>query len=197
MGLASPNVVLLAGPNGAGKSTAAPHLLKGELGVSEFVNADTIAQGLSAYSPEAVSIEAGRLMLERLRELAARRVDFAFETTLASRSFASWIRGLVGAGYEFRMVFLWLPSPELCIARILDRVRSGGQYVPEATVRRRYEAGLKNFFRLYRPLATSWRFYDNTTEPQLVAEGAGPQVTVHNRPVWDTLEARYAHGREA
>ncbi|MBM3746163.1 MAG: hypothetical protein FJW34_10220 [Acidobacteria bacterium] len=193
MGHAPPNVVLLAGPNGAGKSTAAQDLLRGELGVSEFVNADTIAQGLSAYSPHTVSIDAGRLMLRRLRELAARRVDFAFETTLASRGFAPWIRGLVSASYEFRMVFLWLPSPELCIARVLERTRAGGHWVPELTVRRRYETGLRNFFKLYRPLATSWRFYDNTRAPRLLAEGRGPVVTVHDESIGSKLEARHLH----
>jgi predicted ABC-type ATPase len=191
----APNVVLLAGPNGAGKSTAAPYLLRGELRVSEFVNADTIAQGLSAYSPQTVSIDAGRLMLRRLRELAARRADFAFETTLASRTFAPWIRDLVSSGYEFRIVFLWLPSPDLCVARVSERARRGGHVVPEATVRRRYETGIRNFFTLYRPLATSWRFYSNTAAtPHLVAEGAGPVVTAHDESLWSRLEARYLHG---
>jgi predicted ABC-type ATPase len=83
-----PHVVVLAGPNGAGKSTAAPALLRGRLGVTEFVNADTIAHGLSAFSPEHAAIEAGRIMLARLRQLASQRRDFAFETTLASRTFA-------------------------------------------------------------------------------------------------------------
>jgi len=197
MGHYSPNLVLLAGPNGAGKSTAAPNLLGGELRVSEFVNADTIAQGLSAYSPETVSIEAGRVMLRRLRELSARRVDFAFETTLASRSFAPWIGKLASDGYQFRLLYLWLPSPDLCVARVLSRARWGGHRVPEQIVRRHYEAGLRNFFTLYRPLAVSWFFYDNTTEPSLVAEGKGPAVTVHNEVVWRTLEARYRYDRRA
>jgi len=193
MGHAPPNVVVLAGPNGAGKSTAAPDLFRGELGVSEFVNADTIARGLSAYSPHTVSIDAGRLMLRRLRELAARRVDFAFETTLASRSIAPWIRGLVSAGYEFRIVFLWLPSPQLCMARVLERTRAGGHWVPELTVRRRYETGLRNFFKLYRPLATSWRFYANTRAPRLLAEGRGPVVTAHDESLWGRLEGKYLY----
>lgn len=197
MGLASPNVVLLAGPNGAGKSTAAPYLLRGELRVSEFVNADTIAQGLSAYSPETVSMEAGRLMLERVRGLAARRVDFAFETTMASRSFAPWIRGLVAEGWAFHVVFLWLPSADLCLARLADRARLGGHRVPERTVRRRYEAGLKNFFTIYRPLALSWRFYDNTTEPNLVAAGSRSAVRIYGEAAWRILEERYAGGQGA
>jgi predicted ABC-type ATPase len=83
-----PSVVVLAGPNGAGKSTAAPALLQGALAVNEFVNADVIARGLSAFDPAAVAIAAGRVMLGRLRELAGQRASFAFETTLASRTFA-------------------------------------------------------------------------------------------------------------
>jgi predicted ABC-type ATPase len=69
--------------------------------------------------------------------------------------------------------------------------------VPELTVRRRYETGLRNFFRLYRPLATSWRFYDNTHTPRLLAEGRGPVVTVHDKSLWSRLEGRYLRGSEA
>lgn len=79
-----PSVVILAGPNGAGKSTAAPELLQGELSVREFVNADVIARGLSAFDPDGAAIAAGRVMLARLDELAHQRESFAFETTLAS-----------------------------------------------------------------------------------------------------------------
>jgi ABC-type cobalamin/Fe3+-siderophores transport system ATPase subunit len=53
-----PSVVILAGPNGAGKSTAAPELLQGELAVNEFVNADVIARGLSAFDPDRAAIAA-------------------------------------------------------------------------------------------------------------------------------------------
>jgi hypothetical protein len=105
-----PRVVVLAGPNGAGKSTSARRILMGALQVGEFVNADTIAQGLSGFSPESVSIGAGRLMLARLRELAGMRKSFAFETTLASRSFAPWLQRLREEGYEVSLVFLWPPT---------------------------------------------------------------------------------------
>src|SRR5215208_1499941 len=111
----APSVVALAGPNGAGKSTAGPALLKETLGVGEFVNADVIASGLSAFSPESVAITAGKIMLARLKELAAHRVDFAFETTLAGRSYAPWLASLIEAGYRFHLVFLYLPNPEFAI----------------------------------------------------------------------------------
>jgi hypothetical protein len=93
-----PTVVVIAGPNGAGKSTAAPYLLKDALGILEFVNADQIAAGLSAYAPETVAFEAGRIMLQRLRTLAAAKVSFAFETTLSSRTLCPVSGQLQGPG---------------------------------------------------------------------------------------------------
>ena len=182
-----PKVVVLAGPNGAGKSTAASRLLRGALGVTEFVNADVIARGLSGFSPERVAMEAGRVMLRRIKELAAKRESFAFETTLASRSFAPWLRDLVKSGYRFHLVFLWLPSAAAAVARVAERVSLGGHDVPVATVRRRYKAGLKNFFELYRSLSTTWQVIDNSQKgkPILLAAGTGPITTVIKvRAVW-------------
>ena len=109
------NVVLLAGANGAGKSTAGPSILNDSLGITEFVNADTIAAGLSAFDPQASAIAAGRIMLHRLEALASQRRDFAFETTLAGRSLARWIERLSNRGYRSHVFFLWLPSEELAI----------------------------------------------------------------------------------
>jgi predicted ABC-type ATPase len=167
-----PHVVVLAGPNGAGKSTAAPTLLRGQLGVTEFVNADTIARGLSAFSPDRAAMEAGRIMLARLRHLVSRWRNFAFETTLASRSFAPRIVEWKRVGYAFHLIFLWLPSVELAAARVRERVSLGGHDVPVETIRRRYQRGLTNFFALYQPLATTWRFYDNSgAQPRLLARG--------------------------
>lgn len=152
MAVESPNLILIAGPNGAGKSTAAPILLRDFLGVVEFVNADAIAVGLSSFQPERVAIHAGRIMLKRLYELAGRQANFAFESTLASRSFAPWINELKqNSGYSFYLIFLWLPSPDMAIARVKERVRAGGHSVSEDVVRRRYSGGLRNFFGLYRP----------------------------------------------
>jgi predicted ABC-type ATPase len=173
-----PSLVIIAGPNGAGKSTNAPRLLRDELEVSEFVNADAIAQGLSAFNPERVAISAGRIMLRRIHELAEQRASFAFETTLASRTFVPWIAGIRKAGYDFHLVFLWLPFPEASIERVAMRVKRGGHYVPDDVVHRRYHSGLNNFFQRYRPLTSSWRMYDNSSVggPRLIAKGAGSQV---------------------
>jgi predicted ABC-type ATPase len=189
-----PLLVVLGGPNGAGKSTTAPFLLRDELAVNEFVNADQIAAGLSGFSPEAVALAAGRIMLARLRDLSRRRVDFAFESTLASRSLATFIAETTLAEYRFVLLYLWLDSPAHASARVAMRVRLGGHGVPRVTVARRYERSLANFFRLYRPLADAWRFYDNSRDysPRLIASGRGRVATrVRNPDLWERLGARY------
>src|SRR5580692_8223935 len=162
MSTPGPNIIIVAGPNGAGKTTAAADILIGALAVQEFVNADIIAKGLSSFRPESVAFDAGRIMLQRLHHLTALRADVAFETTLASRTFASWIKTLAATGYQFHLLFFWLPSADMAIGRVRTRVLEGGHHVPDDVIRRRYEAGLRNIFRLYRPLAASWRFYDNS-----------------------------------
>ena len=185
-----PKVVMLAGPNGVGKSTSAAKLLIGTLSVVELVNAYTIAQGLSGFAPERAAIEAGAVMLNRLDELAAQRASFAFETTLASRSFAPRMARLRADGYEFHLFFLWLPNAEMAITRVADRVRAGGHNVPEATIRRRYGAGLRNLRTLYLPLANSWSLIDNTRrrEPSLIAAGTldGP-TAVYKESIWQAI----------
>lgn len=122
-----PNVVVIAGPNGAGKSTVAPLLLPATLGVQEFVNADVIARGLSAFNVEGAALAAGRVMVTRLRDLARQGTSFGFETTLASRTFAPWLAGLKAERYAFHLVFLWLPSVDMALARVADRVSGGGR----------------------------------------------------------------------
>jgi predicted ABC-type ATPase len=180
-----PHVVVLAGPNGAGKTTMAPTLLNDLLGVVEFVNADVVARGLSAFDPERAAIAAGRIMLERLHELARQGASFSFETTLASRSFARWLANLRRSGYRIDLIFLWLPSPEVALARVAERVRSGGHGVPADTVRRRFSGGLRNFFSLYRSVTSSWRMYDNSQAGRLrlIAEGAGKRTTAVADPI--------------
>ena len=125
-------------------------------------------------------------MLRRLDVLAAGRRSFGFETTLASRAFVPRIRRLIIAGYECHLVFLWLPSADFAVARVADRVRLGGHAVPEETVRRRYRSGLRNFFRLYEALTTTWRMYDNSVqEPLLIASGAGTEtLAVNDADLW-------------
>lgn len=148
---------------------------------------------------EMSAFQAGRIMLQRLHYLAKKRVDSAFETSLASRSFALWINELRKAGYEFHLVFLWLPNADFAIARVSERVRRGGHTVLEETIRRRWRAGLRNFFDLYRLLSDTWRFYDNSDPagPRLIACGqAAGQENVLDVEAWTALVGEYNHGKK-
>lgn len=182
-----PQVLIIAGPNGAGKSTLAPFLLRDVIGLVEYVNADTIAQGLSAFNAQSAAFEAGRIMLKRLHDLADERTNFAFESTLASRSYASWIKELKQCGYDFHLVFLWLRSPDLAIQRVGKRVRAGGHDVTEEVIRRRYVKGVRNFIKLYQALANTWVIYDNSKSgrPLLIARGgAGVAPAIFSEEGW-------------
>jgi predicted ABC-type ATPase len=188
---ASPSVIVLAGPNGAGKTTAARTLLAKALEVMTFVNADVIAQGLAGFDPDSAAVEASRIMLERLHTLAEQRADFAFETTLAGRTLAGWLRGLRRDGYTVHLVYFWLESADLAVARVAERVKLGGHGVPEVTIRQRYRRSLHNFFSLYRPVVSTWQVYDNSlrSSPQLVASGdeTGSE-TVLREEIWKQIK---------
>ncbi len=189
-----PLVVVVAGPNGAGKSTLAPVVVRDGFGIREFVNADEIAKGLSGFDPAGVALQAGRLMLQRLKELAGNRESFAFETTLATRSYAPWLSKLRESGYRMELCFVSLPSTEMARSRVADRVRLGGHDIPGETIDRRFHAGLTNFFRLYRPLADRWTMFDNSrgSELCLIAAGSGTAVsTISERTTWDSLRTDY------
>ena len=155
-----------------------------------------IAQGLCAYQPEKEAIQAGRVMLSRIHQLAKKNATFSFETTLASLTFANWIKKLKTNGYQFHLIFLWLKSEDLAIDRVLERIRIGGLSVPEQTIRRRFHAGLKNFFNLYRPIADSWQFYDNSDANQfglIASEMQGNPLHIENNTIWQQLLETYYH----
>jgi predicted ABC-type ATPase len=165
-----PTVYVIAGPNGAGKTTFAAKFLPNKVKCREFLNADLIAAGLSPFAPETQDMRAGRLLLERISELSELRVDFAFETTLSGRTHSRRLLTMKSQGYKVVLFFLWLPDPELAVARVESRVRQGGHNVPEADIRRRFDAGLRNLFRLYRPILDQWELYDASKfPPRLIA----------------------------
>ena len=168
----APRVVVLAGPNGAGKTMVSRELVWEQLGIRCFVNADTIARGLAGFAPESAALAAGRVMLHRLKELAEAKVDFAFETNLATRSLAPWLATLRESGYRLLLAFLWLPDADLAIARVRKRVDEGGHHVPDDVVRRRYERGLANLRSTFLPMADGvWLFDSSRYPPRLVASG--------------------------
>lgn len=189
----APQAIIIAGPNGSGKSTAATRLLPSEMA---FVNADNIAQELTGLPGTSADINAGRILLDRVETLESNRADFAFETTLATKMLAKRVESWREAGYHVHLVYFWLPSDDMAVLRVAARVRDGGHDVPESTVRRRYRAGLANFFRLYRPRVDTWRLYDNSRgpDPELVASGARDPETgdgtmkVGDPVIWTPLE---------
>lgn len=184
-----PAVVVIAGPNGAGKSTAAPYLLKQALGILEFVNADQIAVGLSAYAPETVSFEAGRIMLKRLHELAASKVSFAFESTLSSRTFALFLKRCKAEGYCVQIFYVALPTAELAVNRVALRVKLGGHNIPQSDVERRFRRSLNNLFELYLPLADRWTVLDNASGTlKSIAHGTAHRTYVEEPEKWLNLK---------
>jgi len=165
-------IVIIAGPNGAGKTTFAREFLPQEAHCPVFINADLIAAGISPFQPEAVAVKAGRIMLAEIAEKLAAQQSFAFETTLSGLSYARQIPQWQAAGYQVKLFFLSLPSPEVAISRVATRVSQGGHNIPEATIRRRFDAGLRNLENTYKRLVDQWSLYDNSgDEPRLIDWG--------------------------
>jgi predicted ABC-type ATPase len=170
-----PKIVIIAGPNGAGKTTFARAFLPQEAQISRFINADLIAAGLSPFAPEAEAIKAGRLMLEEIAECVRRRESFAFETTLSGLSYLRHIGAWRKSGYHVSLFFLALPTAEFAVARVAERVRQGGHHIPEDVIRRRFEAGRRDFDDRYRAAVDAWALYDNAgEEPDLIEWGEAP-----------------------
>ena len=157
-------ILIIAGPNGAGKTTFAQEFLPVEADCLHFVNADLIAAGLSPFSPEFVAVRAGRIMLEQIHEHVRKGHGFAFETTLSGRIYGRMIPLWQTQGYVVKLFFLRLPSPEMAIARVRQRVAAGGHNVAEDVIRRRFHAGMRNFERVYKPLVNEWVLFDNSGE---------------------------------
>lgn len=156
------HLYIIAGCNGAGKTTASMSILPKSLLVKEFVNADEIAKGLSPFNPEGVAIEAGRLMLERIKYLLSKGESFSIETTLATRSYVNLVRGASRLGYMVHLIYFWLNSPQLAVDRVAERVRKGGHDIPYDVILRRYSKGIDNLFRLFMNEVDIWAIYDNS-----------------------------------
>jgi predicted ABC-type ATPase len=170
--MTQPRILIIAGPNGAGKTTFANEFLPNEAQCPRFVNADLIAAGLSPYAPDQAARLAGKLMLEQIRSFVAKGESFAFETTLSGRAYALHIPRWQALGFAVKLFFLRLPDADFAVRRVALRVRLGGHDVPEATIRRRFGKGWRNFQQLYRPLVDEWSLYDNSGDmPRLIEDG--------------------------
>lgn len=188
MTAAPPQAVIIAGPNGSGKSTCAAMLLTPTM---PFVNADMIAAEISGKPGTPGDVNAGRLLIQRLEELEKAGSDFAFETTLATKILSERVRRWKDNGYQVHLLYFWLPSADMAVERVAQRVRTGGHNVPEATIRRRYASGLELLFSTYIPLADVWKIYDNSRglDPALVAKkSSSGAMTISDEPIWNKLQ---------
>lgn len=164
-----PILYIIAGPNGAGKTTASFNVLPNILNCREYVNADEIARGLSPFDVESVAIQAGKLMLERIHLLLAQRVNFAIETTLATRSYSNLVKKAQSLGYNVQLIFFWLNSPETAAQRVAKRVSEGGHNIPKDVISRRYWLGIQNLFNIFMPIVDYWALYDNSLDINIIA----------------------------
>ena len=165
------NLYIIAGCNGAGKTTASFTILPEILACKEFVNADEIAKGLSPFQPEKVQIESGRIMLSRINELLDTDENFAFETTLASKSYRTKIQKAQQKGFNVILLYFWLQNIDLAIERVRTRVLEGGHNVESHVIKRRYKNGIKNLFNIYIPIVDEVMNFDNSEgKYELLAE---------------------------
>lgn len=184
-----PKLYIISGCNGAGKTTASYSVLPDMLDCKEFVNADEIAKGLSPFQPEKVAIESGRIMLNRIKELMKQNIDFAFETTLASKTYKHLVTEAQTSGYFVTLLFFWLDSVDLAIERVKIRVSQGGHSIPEETIRRRYISGIDNLTKIYLPICDYWMIYDNSNPPSsIIAEGYHDQdIEVYKPEIYNQI----------
>lgn len=183
------NIYIIAGCNGAGKTTASFTILPEILDCKEFVNADEIAKGLSPFQPEKVAFEAGRIMLERVEALLKSNENFAFETTLATKSYKHKLISARSNGFKIKLLFFWLPTIEMAIDRVAIRVSEGGHNIAKDVIKRRYKRGLENLFKIYLPLCDSWMIFDNEADSELIAKGLiGYETEVFDKQKWNLIK---------
>ena len=184
-----PNLYIIAGCNGAGKTTASYTILPEMLHCREFVNADSIAAGLSPFNSESVAFEAGRIMLQRIYQLMEEKVDFAFETTLAAKTYMTLIREAKVADYEITLLYFWIISPELAKQRVAQRVSDGGHDIPPHIIEKRYYRGLHNLINLYLPVCDNWIVINNMdSTPNIIARGTlASELDIINNDIWEPI----------
>lgn len=185
-----PNLYIIAGCNGAGKTTASFTILPEMLGCTNFVNADEIARGLSPLNPEAVAIQAGRLMLRRIEDLLNAGEDFAIETTLATRSYTNLVHRAHQEGYKVQLIFLWIESIEQAKERVAQRVREGGHDIQPEVIERRYKKGIYNLINLYLPICDNVIVANNTlSKLQIIVEKEESEadLRITNEEMWNQI----------
>ena len=188
-----PKLYIIAGCNGAGKTTASFTILPEVLGCKEFINADEIAKGLSPFQPENVAMQAGRIMLARMDELLQKGETFAFETTLATKSYKQKIEWAQANGYEVTLLFFWLDSPNMAKKRVAQRVAEGGHSIPSETIERRYHNGITNLFAIYINMVDICYIFDNSEgRKELIAQKEKHKgIIIYNNDKFNLMKNNY------
>ncbi len=182
------HLYIVAGCNGAGKTTASYTILPEIINCKEFVNADEIAKGLSPFQPEKVAFEAGRIMVNRVNDLLSENETFAFETTLATRSYKSKIIKAKENGYKVTLLFFWLDNIKLAKERVRTRVIEGGHNIPEDVIERRYFKGIKNLFEIYLPIIDRVLIFDNSSGKHELIASKNKTFTIYNEKKYKVLK---------
>nr|WP_314246680.1 zeta toxin family protein [Capnocytophaga leadbetteri] len=192
-----PKLYIIAGCNGAGKTTASFTILPEILGCKEFINADEIAKGLSPFQPESVAVQAGRIMLARMDELLQKGETFAFETTLATKSYKQKIEWAQANGYEVTLLFFWLDSPNIAKKRVAQRVAEGGHNIPLETIERRYYNGIANLFAIYIDMVDICYIFDNSEGERtpIAKKYKGGKEIIYNADLYNQMKNSYEKGR--
>ena len=162
MAASKKQIEIVAGPNGSGKTTFAQAFFKIRNGKSRFINADTIAAGLSSSRTDQTAFHAGRVMLTAIEEALDAGTSFAFESTLSGKTWLPILQRALKEGYTLSIYFVFLKNPSLNLRRIRQRIKEGGHSIPKSTVLRRYPRSFSNFWSLYRPLCKEWFIFDNS-----------------------------------
>jgi predicted ABC-type ATPase len=179
--------VIAAGANGVGKTTFALQFLAEH--DFEFLNADEIAKELSAGNPSEKKISAGKIFFKKLNETVAQGKSLLLESTLSGRYLQQHFVIWRANGYQIQIIFIFVESPEVSIARIKERVKKGGHFVPDEDVRRRFDRGKKNFWQIYKNLADSWSlFYNSEGSFNQVAIGEKDDIFVIDQELFDKFE---------
>ena len=192
-----PKLYIIAGCNGAGKTTASFTILPEILGCKEFINADEIAKGLSPFQPESVAMQAGRIMLARMDELLQKGETFAFETTLATKSYKQKIEWAQANGYEVTLLFFWLDSPNIAKKRVAQRVAEGGHNIPLETIERRYYNGIANLFAIYIDMVDIRYIFDNSEGERtpIAKKYKGGKEIIYNTDLYNQMKSSYEKER--
>jgi predicted ABC-type ATPase len=183
-----PTCWIIAGPNGAGKTTFALSYLPTAANCRNFVNADLIAAGLSPLAPETELLAASRIFLREIENRIQARQDFAFETTLAGRSYLRLIRRLRSEGWRVELIYLALPSVEMSRLRVAERVAHGGHNIPLEDIERRFPRSLRNLLHEFSyAIDRTQCFMNEDDSPQLIFEQQGETREILNPELFEQL----------